>query len=208
MDNFNEYIMDAHRLLQANLNGSCPSNTRKAFIDTDNIKLIVISIVKGIKNKLNYNLSLNNIPANSIALYMNEIFYSNSQDNDETLKENVFNMNKLVSKKCLKSIIGEINNYNWATSNLDENGYPIQPGPIDRPNSTYSSQQLHNPYVMENTSTHLFTGEKLNNDYPIMDLKIPECGGNRGNYCDNTDYFNEYVAYNPAKIGNPKLWTV
>lgn len=206
MDNFNEYIMDVQRFLQTNLNGSCPSNTRKAFIDKDNIKLIVTSIITVINNKLNYKLSLTNIPANSIAFYMNEIFYSHSRDNDDTLKEDVFSMNKLFSDKCIKSIIGELNNYNWASSTLDENGYPIQPGPMDRPKSTYSVQQLNNPYIMEDTN--LFTGEKLNIDYPVMGLNTPDCGGNRGNYCNKTDYFNELVSYKPAKLENSKLWGV
>jgi hypothetical protein len=169
------------------------SESRKRFMCEDNIKLIVLSIIRAVKTKLNITLELNNISPYDLSIIMRSIFIQNALNDDSRVEEDVDRLNKIVSKECIHIIISAIKNYNWVQSNIDrETGYQIQQPLIDMPKNTHTFNQLYNPIVLDETTN----------------IGKPHPGGNRSRPRETDRFFIGRVYNTPKATKTNKLFKV
>jgi len=215
-----EYIVEVKNFLSIR-EEQMYSKSRNEFMSHNNIRFLITSIMKAVKNKMKYTLNLNNMPPSSLAMIMRSAFKEHGLNNDNMIEEEKRLLNKEVFNECIPKIIGNLQNYIWANSSIDKNGNHKQPLPMDLPTDNYSVNQLVNPLVMDD-GIDIFPNKytigsnyiKINNsnvnievDEPLPSLVMPSPGGNRSHPdSDDVKQWFDSRLYVPPSESSHKSW--
>jgi len=204
-----KYLTDVNAYL-SNREDHQHSENRIRFTSKDNIRIIISSIINAIKTKMDIQLELNNLPPHELATIMRSIYLQHGTNNTNKIDQDTFLLNKKVSASCIRIIMSAITHAKWTTNNVDENGYPKPPTDlIDMPSSNYTSNQLHNPLVADD-SHNIFDSSSLSifdQETPLTKLQMPFPGGNRARPDEPSAHF-ENILYSPPQYDKHKLWKI